>query len=663
MPKKKSKRKKLRNEKQGGDKKIAAAVAHSGVQKARLIFPVDMRSAGFTSAGISRFNDKDIPSAVRELIQNSLDAAMEIKREKAIVRFFVESCPLDDIPGISDYKRSFMKAQEAWQDDKDGQTADIIDSIGAALQKERSPILFVEDNGVGLDVDRMEAVLGDGVSIKKGDDSIGNYGNGHLTIFYLSQLRYILYGGVSKTTGLISSAHAILASHKGDDGKRLSNDGFYAVNISDEYDRKKDFPGVEESGVLKNKMEKIRQESGSGTVVAIPAFNNFGKNESDSIADDIKKAAALNFFPAIYEGKLEIQIVENSETTALTKINLQECIQQHIDEKVPPKSGFPFGMKVARCYQTLTNTESLSADIGDGQVRIFIQEGVTGSTRVTLFRNGMWVTDRVAELHKNKFTDKVSFDALVLVGARDSGKLHNLMGKAEEQLHIGININGRLHKKEDKRALRKMLVDICDFISEKVPDSEKEKFEPSYFYRIESGESIVGSRQSLSEGEAKDIPGGSGKKTGNKGKKRKTPIKKKRLTRPGKSIPARIMSRPCGSDEVEMCVVFGEDCAKSELRLAVDNGVDPSCTGWLERTRLYIRNASLNGENLNLVTDDSGKSIGINMLKAQDGERRIFRVAFEPGQLNASAPRTILCEFFRRATRSAKEQSTTNTAE
>ena len=141
-------------------RKPAAAAESDANGGARLIFPHSFQEEGFTSADISQFDNKDIPSAVRELIQNSLDAAMEIPRRPAVVRFSVERHPLKSIPGLPEYKAAFQSASVRSR--FGGQEADIIADIEKGLQSETVPFLFVEDNGVGLNPRRMDALNRDG---------------------------------------------------------------------------------------------------------------------------------------------------------------------------------------------------------------------------------------------------------------------------------------------------------------------------------------------------------------------------------------------------------------------------------------------------------------------------------------------------------------------
>ena len=638
--------------------RTSKAAAESGAySKPRLIFPASFQEEGFTSADISQFNNKDIPSAVRELIQNSLDAAMEIRHRPAIVRFSVEHCPLDSIPGLAQYRTAFEAASAHRK--SDGQEADIIADIAKGLKPQIVPFLFVEDNGVGLNPRRMDALNGDGVNVKGGEQAIGSYGNGHLTVFCLSQLRYVLYGGVTEDGDMTASGHAILASHSGEDGFRASKHGFYAIKLSDKEGVTNTYPQNEKIPlILKDRMEMIRREFNSGSVVAVPGFNYFGGDEAGVIAEDVKKVAALNFFPAIYEGDLEVHILENGENTTLTKTSLAAYIEQQQGDRGNNRAGFPTGAKAAASYRSLLNGSKHYVAIDGGGIRLLLRQGAEQGvemTRVTFCRNGMWITDRVGMLAKTQFTEKAPFDALLLADVDGCKNFHDLMAKAEGRLHVDLNVR-RLNKAADRTALRVAFEAVRNFLLQEVADSETEMFSPSNFYQIEVGQAVGGSKHApVMRGKAKPVPGTFAhavavKKTARKGKK-----SAQKNRRGGDTMIVRTMAKRINADTMEIGVDFQEDCDNCELQMTLDNGTDPSCTKPLRKKPLYIHAATVGGDGLNLIGKE-GKQVGVMLGRAKAGDRRIVRVEFWAGQFRGTGLHALSCEFFRRAAGRASEE-------
>ena len=188
-------------------------------------------SGGFTPAGVAAFDNLRPAAVVREFIQNSLDAARNAGVRPAIVRFRLARVPRDMVPGIESYERAFAKAVETQEAMTGGpligQAQLTAGTIRNALAQDEMDVLCVLDNGVGLNEQRMNALLSDGMSVKDGA-ATGTYGNGHSTAIPASDLRYLLYGGLTEGGHRIGAGHAVLASHY-EAGKRhqRSGDGFY----------------------------------------------------------------------------------------------------------------------------------------------------------------------------------------------------------------------------------------------------------------------------------------------------------------------------------------------------------------------------------------------------------------------------------------------------
>ena len=69
-------------------------------------------SGGFTPAGVAAFDNLRPAAVVRELVQNSLDAARSAGVSPAIVRFRLTRVSRVKVPGIKSYERAFAKAVE-----------------------------------------------------------------------------------------------------------------------------------------------------------------------------------------------------------------------------------------------------------------------------------------------------------------------------------------------------------------------------------------------------------------------------------------------------------------------------------------------------------------------------------------------------------------------
>ena len=236
--------------------------------------------SGFTTAGITGFSDLNPAAIVREIMQNSLDAAREATKTVANIRFEVERSSLDQIPGIQRYRKCFQcKARSAetasGHQGLSDQAKDVAQAIEKCLSYEQCTTLFALDNGIGLDGSRMKAILADGLSVKS-EASAGAVGNGHFVVIPASDLRYVLYGGLTKQGQMIGSGHAILASHQSDNKRMGNKDGYFVKDLKHDLFDPYVFPQDNEiPEYLRSKLEWIANQWQSGTIVAVPGFNQF----------------------------------------------------------------------------------------------------------------------------------------------------------------------------------------------------------------------------------------------------------------------------------------------------------------------------------------------------------------------------------------------------
>ena len=264
---------------------------------------------GFTNVELSRLSSTNSASAIRELVQNSLDAAVERKDvDVAEVYFIVEDTNHDDIPGIKEYKTALDGAVE-FLAGHDEQTDSVAKSMQTAVGQSKSSTLFVLDNGIGFDEDRMSAMYDNGISKKEGKRAAGSYGNGHFTTFALSKLRYVFYGGINAGASIFGG-HAIIASHP---GKKhlLGKDGYYVSALNHE-SLLNEKPYVFHHGkmpeFINDKIDLIKLW-GSGSVIAVPDFNYFESGDDDEkLMDLIINNVAMNFFVAIHNEELRVTV-------------------------------------------------------------------------------------------------------------------------------------------------------------------------------------------------------------------------------------------------------------------------------------------------------------------------------------------------------------------
>ena len=616
----------------------------------RLQFPPGEKS-GLRAVALAVAGDKNPPAIVREILQNSLDAAKAAGREIARVQFTMEEVAVKDIPGIDEYKHALEKTGEfCEQTGWPTQSRDIFQSLKNGVANKSLPVLFVSDNGMGLDSGNMEAILSDGINKKANQGAGGSYGNGHFTTFNLSDMRYLLYGGISKEDGMLASGHAILASHQ-NGGEVCGKDGFFVSQIRPDLLRRYDFPGGDGiPAIIRRKLETIKSEWGTGALIAILNFNYFGKTPGNDAIDLILGAAARNFFVAIQRGEIEVDIRFGDNRKTLTADNLPSVIE-NISPSLRRTPKFPSHEKAERFYRLFIDGEKggarkIQIETDGGIFDVVYRESIHASTRISLCRNGMWITDDIPMISSGGyFAEHVPFEALILC---DEIRTRELVRLAEVNLHNALhttlveNPNKRKTLKDSLQRVREHLQKII----------RKQSSEFLDFVEIEGAGSIgVSPGQDTPKKERVGPAGGTGGGLGKRGNSRKGDKSGKnsgRSTKPGNRISVRFVAV---RDRNEMTIrIAAKESLKSsqeaELRLVRNGGGDFTCDRPADDdTAIILKKVVCNGEECALNDDKTGVRIGA----MQENTPKTISVQFESPKVRGDY--RVDCEFIRREKR------------
>lgn len=592
--------------------------------------------AGFTSVGVASFQNLNPAAVVRELIQNSLDAAREAKRNVARVRFETREHPLSAIPGIRDYRVAFNEAVRAQRNLKKGglsaQADLVVQAINRTLSARSCETLFVLDNGIGLNADRMNGLLGDGFSIKD-DSGAGAFGNGHYVVVPASDLRYILYGGRSIDGSLICAGHAILASHqtrgevRGKDGYFVR--GFYADKLLDRYI----FATEEEvPGFLAERLQWIKRnwEPGAGTVVAVPSFNAFSIR-GETLWDLIAKPAACNFFPAFANNELCVEIVEKGHVKRLDRSSISDTLESVSGQK--RYKNFLSGSKAMSALETIQwDTQKIVVQTEIGSVPIWIRELKDGGiSRIDLCRSGMWISENIPKLRRQSFANLKPFHCVLQIDS-SCGEIHGLIRKSEGPLHNHLEAHKRLSKPERIR-LDNALKKVAEAIRKTVDKLSTERVPVEDVLNIKDFGIGFGGRRSAREGQFAEMreyrrkihkeeeESEDGRQAGDsEGKGNGNGGGGVRLRPAGRPIRFQAIAVPVRlrSCRVEIKPEEGFDAA--EVRFGIDESVDASCDilrgealARLERVRVCWREIDPSM----LTKNEAGDCVGILLGKCQ----------------------------------------------
>lgn len=589
--------------------------------------------AGFTPAGIAAFDDLRPAAVVRELIQNSLDAAVAAGEPTAIVRFRLSTCGIQEVPGIDAYRRAFKRAVESHTrlGALPSKAKRVVTTIRRALQQDRLKVLSVLDNGIGLDERRMTALLSDGVSAKVASSS-GTYGNGHSVAIPASDLRYVLYGGLTSNGERLAAGHAVLASHSGDhDTYASSGDGFFVRGFRNGQDgRLFDFSkGDSLPGLIARELDDIgfAGASAQGAVVILPAFNFF-RERRRSWADMVLQAAACNFFVAIQDGHLEVWVEDDEDgdtESILDRSSLARTLAQHQEQR--RSRAFLSGARAFDAHRAFQFGDRAVIDTSQGAVEIRLKERAD-TTRIDLCRNGMWITDdKGISALSYKFTDRIPFHAVLLLDADRGGRLHQLVRNAEGPLHDKIRLKDL--SKDDRKDLTSALREIREWVLANTQQVTGDSFGVDDFLSIDFGESgqnaggaggssyqgrpfVVKRRTptwySTANGIGRRIPQheeGSGKV--NHSRPRRGPVL---------SSAFQAISLPSSDNRRRIRVTCNEACEDAVLRLRVNENVDATCDPlWHEIIPVVLERVLVEGRQVSRddLVSSSGEIVGVRL--------------------------------------------------
>lgn len=582
-----------------------------GTKEPRLRFGPTTTPQGFTAYGMSSFSDLRPARIVRELIQNSLDAAVEAGEATAVVRFKATMIGLKEVPDIIGYEKAFRLAVDD-QTRMNGELSDaaqqVVDTIDAALRQlsgDDAYCLSVLDNGVGLNERRMNALLGDGTGFK-GPTSAGSYGVGHFASIPASDLRYVLYGGVVETGRRIASGVAVLASRIGRrqaqpyaaagylvDGFRSGEDGTY------EFMSTKCIPTV-----IDVSLKEIRSRWGHGTVVVIPAFNYFG---GDSwLWEVVSKVSAYNFNAAVHQGRLVVEVEDLDDIDGGQRLDsdtLGAVLEAEGSRTRSARKGSffeglrPSGQHAHEAWLTLVEGDGHRVTTSAGVIDVkLLEPAPTGTTRVDLYRNGMWITDDVFGLKRADFPNRRPFHAVLMLDGAD--EFHRLVRKAEGPMHDALEFT-RLSRGQ-REILKGALRETGDWIRARIPEVSTEDYTPDDFLVVEtSGDqpggdakryslwgtpvvvqrppvqaSVTRSDSAVDPNDQQPNPPGGGSGGRRKGQERKKRQKSWRGNRP---LPFTSTAVPDGAGRYVIAFECREPLDEVLLSLRVDENTDATC--------------------------------------------------------------------------------------
>lgn len=583
-----------------------------------MIFGRNSSFTGFRGTAISAYNNVDPSTIIRELLQNSLDAANLANKEKIEVEFDLNSVITSKIPGIDLYRKHFYCAISSQKMKGNyNQSAHIVKTIQETINKDKIQVLWVSDNGIGLNDERMEHLLGDGFSAKDDASTAGSYGNGHMTTFPASDMRYVLYGGVH-SKGRTVSGHAILASHMYNNYK-VGGDGYLAKNFNqDAMMGQFEFLDGSTTPLLQIRLDDIKEKFNTGSVVGILGFNYFNKyTDEEQLVNKIASIAAMHFTPLLYNDKMEIRInTDNGKQYTVNKNTLIHILEINKGRRRREKRSIgPSGAHCWDIFKSLDSTyrKSISTSYGDVcfHFREFDSES-EGNTNLQLFRNGMWITNNLPNNETSGFKDRIPFNGVCLLEHESANEACKLVQEFEGPRHIDIELS-RLNKSSlSRKRIESFFKELHDAIKSFTRKIDNVAFDLDFFTLDLSGDITKNNQapKSAGIGTPEKIPNTRVNTIPNNSSNTNKKVSKNQIRRDGR----RIMTLHTEYQEENGLTIFLKplkDCINAELRVLIPSGADITCDSPILDTFIEIKEgATLNGRHLkNKLNDGAGRPV------------------------------------------------------
>jgi len=415
---------------------------------------------GFTSKKLAD-KKSGYANPIRELLQNSLDASKEAGNNKCEINIYIESIDKGAIPHMKDYECALKTAIEFQKSvgSYNRNAEQIVNTIQQELKKDELKILMFVDNGKGMSPDVLNGLISER-SVKSSEGSGGSFGVGHLSPYFLSSLRYVLYASKYKDKGVnktLFSGAPILAGFEDDDAARGSVGRILEKIPRNESKPTFNFPTIYPD-FIQDKMDKIN----TGSMVAVLGLNKKWDKEANY-------AIVSNFFYAINKQELIIKIDHSNIPVSIDKSDIDRLLEKNQNNKRAMDGNILCGSDVYQVWLAVKNDNHKSRiDLDNGdEVCVHIRNSIETNSVIALIRNGMLIArhdkmlaNEINSLRKNE--DFEPFSVVINVDDTECPRLFKLIKGAENPYHNKLE-KSRLIK-EDERQLRALFKELSEKI-------------------------------------------------------------------------------------------------------------------------------------------------------------------------------------------------------
>jgi hypothetical protein len=270
----------------------------------------------------------------------------------------------------------------------------------------------------------------------------------------------------------------------------------------------------------------------TGSMVAILGLNKqWDKNANYAIVS--------NFFYAIYQNELSVEISHESLPVEINKDLVEYLLAKYKDGKMATGDKILANQDIYQSWITIKNLDykkNIELDNGD-KVCVHIRNGIETDSVIALIRNGMLIARHDKMLSRElaslrKSDDFEAFSMVINVDKNECPKLFDLVKGAENPYHNRLE-KDRLSPKEEKQ-LKALFKELSEKIKINLKAKDRENFNLSMpLLEIPN--------QAEAQGASAGKPRSQTAKAKANTNKPKPPTGKPRITKKGKKRPAPII--------------------------------------------------------------------------------------------------------------------------
>ncbi len=335
---------------------------------------------GYTNNDIEAFKGEElIDNLAREICQNSLDARVGKNGSPVTVSFELKYIRTESYDVFGGYGKCIEGCKQYWGNNKDAKLSRFLTDADEMLARDTIPVLIAGDyNTSGLSGSRSRALSSpwealtssDGMSVKNDETSGGSFGIGKNAPFACSALSMVFYNTYASDGEKAFIGVSRMATLYNEERKETQRVGRYQNNddVNETW-----LPILSEDS---DTFRDVFTRTEKGTDVIIVGFNQ----ENDWM-NSVCKAVLKNFFVAINENKLIVELKDSTKRRRIDSTSISQIVSDFADDKEM--------LITSQLYQAFTSPDSKVAlsVLEESDAEIYIKSDSSFSRTIANFRD------------------------------------------------------------------------------------------------------------------------------------------------------------------------------------------------------------------------------------------------------------------------------------